>query len=168
MKNLCCKPHSHRTTRNRFLLISVFLSSAVFLFCFAGTPVHQQPVQHGSTYSYTLPVYSSGAGDTLQKGNRSFAPLLINYIVLNPGYRVNCTLTLGGALVGMSTLTSDAPNYQFDVISNALHATGNLQLQAYPPDQVSTLEGDFFVVKITRDSVRFKGTITGWYTKSVR
>lgn len=158
--------HNTAGHRKRFLT-ALFTTSVLFTFCFAGKPLHK-PLQEGYTLSFKIPVYSNGVGDTLLKGSRSFAPLLISYNVLKPGYKVNCVLTLGNTLVGMSTLTSDAPNYLFDVISNELHGQGTIQLQAYPPDQVSTLEGDFYVVKASKDTVRFKGTITGWYSTSVR
>ena len=103
-------------------------------------------------------------GDTVSTGSRNFGPFVVKYGVTQAGYKLDCTLMIGGELVGLSTLTAAAPNYQFNTISNTNKAWGTFTVLYYPPNQVSTLEGDFYVVSSRTDTVRFKGTVAGWYT----
>ncbi|MCW3085166.1 MAG: hypothetical protein JWP12_2532 [Bacteroidetes bacterium] len=104
------------------------------------------------------------SNDTVSKGMRNFGPFKVKYGVTKAGYKLDCTLMIGGELVGLSTLTAAAPNYQFNIISNTNKAWGTFTVAYYPPDQVSTLEGDIYVVSANTDTVRFKGTVAGWYT----
>lgn len=102
--------------------------------------------------------------DTISKGKRDYGSFVVQYAVTNAGYQMNVKLILAGELVGLNTLTTPAPLYQFNTISNKNKAYGTLTTLFYPPGQVSALEGDFFVITERSDTIRFKGTVTGWYT----
>lgn len=112
------------------------------------------------------PIAAAGTtgNDTISKGERYYGSFVIQYVVTNAGYQLTPVLVLAGQLVGMSTLTAAAPVYQFNTIVNKSQAYGTLTSLFYPPGQVSTLEGDFFVISERSDTTRFKGTVTGWYT----
>ncbi len=105
------------------------------------------------------------SADTVLKGQRNYGSFVIIYSVTDSGYKVNCSLVLAQALAGLSTLTSTAPNYLFNIIVNQNKAYGTLTAYYYPTNQVSTLEGDFYVISERSDTIRFKGTVTGWYTQ---
>lgn len=118
---------------------------------------------HAQTRARTAKPSASPVKDTLVDSTSYFGPLQIDYVVTEGGGRLDCSLTLGGALGGMSTLYAVSPNYKLDIIVNNLKVEGWLRLKIVPSNQISTLEGDFFVIKETADTIRFKGTITGWY-----
>ncbi|HEY0066784.1 MAG TPA: hypothetical protein VGB46_05465 [Flavisolibacter sp.] len=135
-----------------FLLAALLLLAGA-----AGSSLHAQPGKRTATPS------ASPRKDTLVDSTSYFGPLQIDYVVSEGGGRLDCSLTLGGALGGMYTLYAVSPNYRLDIIVNNLKVDGWLRLRILPPNQISTLEGDFYVVKETADTIRFKGTIAGWY-----
>lgn len=146
-----------RANRNNVQLSALFLAVLLLLAGTAGSLLHAQPGKRTATPS------ASPKTDTLVDSTSYFGPLEIDYVVTEGGGRLDCSLTLGGALGGMSTLYAVSPNYRLDIIVNNLKVDGWLRLKILPPNQISTLEGDFYVVKETADTIRFKGTIAGWY-----
>lgn len=145
-----------RTNRNNVRL-STFLLAALLLLAGAAGLLHAQPGKRTATPS------ASPRADTLVDSTSYFGPLQIDYVVTEGGGRLDCSLTLGGALGGMYTFYAVSPNYRLDIIVNNLKVDGWLRLRILPPNQISTLEGDFYVVGYTADTIRFKGTIAGWY-----
>lgn len=117
----------------------------------------------GTIHQYCVN-FSQSPTDTISSGLRNFGSFVINYVITDAGYLLNCSLSLAGTLVGLSTLTATSPNYQFNTIVNKNKAYGTLTTYYYPPNQVSSLEGDFYVISERSDTLRFKGTVTGWYT----
>jgi hypothetical protein len=108
---------------------------------------------------------NTSSADTVLKGQRNYGSFVIVYSVTDSGYKVNCSLVLANSLAGLSTLTNTAPNYLFNTIVNKNKAYGILTAYYYPTNQVSTLEGDFYVISERSDTIRFKGTVAGWYTR---
>jgi hypothetical protein len=146
-----------RTNRINVQLSAFLLAALLLLAGAAGGLLHAQPGKRTATPS------ASPRADTLVDSTSYFGPLQIDYVVTEGGGRLDCSLTLGGALGGMYTLYAVSPNYRLDIIVNNLKVDGWLRLSVMPPNQISTLEGDFYVVKGTADTIRFKGTIAGWY-----
>lgn len=146
-----------RTKRNHVQWHCFLLALVLLLAGTAGSPPHAQ------TRARTAKPSASPVKDTLVDSTSYFGPLQIDYVVTEGGGRLDCSLTLGGALGGMSTLYAVSPNYKLDIIVNNLKVDGWLRLKILPSNQISTLEGDFFVIKETADTIRFKGTIAGWY-----
>ena len=144
-------------------------SSILFVALLSVLPFSGGSVEDSSSLLPGIGIHSTitslpNSTDTVSKGMRNFGPFKVKYGVTRAGYKLDCTLMIGGELVGLSTLTAAAPNYQFNTISNTNKAWGTFTVYYYPPDQVSTLEGDIYVVSSGTDTVRFKGTVAGWYT----
>jgi hypothetical protein len=152
-----------------------YFSSLLLLILLSVLPFSGGSVEDHPYFSSLLPttpgIYAgngkttiTAVGDTVSTGQRDFGPFVVKFNVTNAGYKLNCSLTLGGSLVGLSTLTSQAPVYEFNTISNKNKAWGTLTVLNYPPNQISTLEGNFYVLSERSDTIRFKGTVAGWYT----
>ena len=108
-------------------------------------------------------------GDSTVNGvpasNPSFTlgPLQIETRLRTGGTTVDSIFHLETVQVAVHTLTPQNPEYAFKVLVGNATAKGTLKIVVMPPDQFSTVEGDFTVTVNAQSPQAYRGVLYYWF-----